>query len=149
MSYPKLKIDYLLYPNLAENIWHAQQAGHPRILTYGANKTLNRKGAMHFELDFLRYEIPHLMSRDEYPFACCVEGGGSAWVGHIPPRENSAQGGLIRGFLMREGILPGNDDKSKFEVVVVNRKDLKYTVLLLGLSIYTIHLSGRSFLSLV
>ncbi len=120
--YPVLIIDYLKYPNLAENIWQAQKAGHPRILTYGSNKKDNRKGAMHYEVDFLRYEIPHLASRDEYPFACCTEGGSSSWVGHVPPRENSAQGGLITGFLKKYAMLPNQGEKSKFEVKVINRK---------------------------
>ena len=120
--YPVLEIDYLKYPNLAENIWQAQKAGHLSILTYGSNKKLNRKGAMHYEIDFLRYEIPSLASRDEYPFACCVEGGSSAWIGHIPPKENSAQGGLICTFLKRHDILPNLGEKSKFRVKVINYK---------------------------
>lgn len=120
--YPILEINYNLYPGLADNIWQAQQAGHPKILTYGANKKDNRKGAMHYEVEYLRYEIPHIESRDEYPFACCAEGGGSALVGHVPPRENSAQGGLIAGFLKRYQIPPNQGEKSKFEVRVINRK---------------------------
>lgn len=120
--YPVLIIDYLKYPLLAENIWQAQMAGHPRVLTYGSDKKLNRKGAMHYEIDFVRYEIPHLFSRDEYPFACCIEGGAASWVGHIPPHENSAQGGLIRAFLKRHSIPPNHGEKSKFEVRVTNRK---------------------------
>lgn len=120
--YPVLIIDALNYPNLAENIWQAQKAGHPKILTDGSNKKVNRKGAMHYELDFLRYEIPHIESRDEYPFACFLEGGPSAWVGHIPPGENSAQGGLLTSFLRNYGILPNQGERSKFEVKVINRK---------------------------
>jgi hypothetical protein len=120
--YPVLIIDYLKYPILAENIWQAQMAGHPRVLTYGSNKKVNRKGAMHYEVEFLRYEIPHILSRDEYPFACCLEGGAASWVGHIPPRENSAQGGLIAGFLKQNAIPPNQGNKSKFEVRVINRK---------------------------
>ncbi|HMT30644.1 MAG TPA: NucA/NucB deoxyribonuclease domain-containing protein [Bacteroidia bacterium] len=119
--YPILEIDYIFYPNLAENIWQAQQAGHPNILTYGANKKMNRKGAMHYEVDYLRYEIVQIESRDEYPFACCLEGGETSWVGHIPPRENAAQGGLIASFLKRHAILPNQGEKSKFIVKVINR----------------------------
>jgi hypothetical protein len=119
--YPVLEINYLLYPNLAENIWQAQKAGHPKVLTYGSNKRLNRKGAMHYEVDEQRYAIPRIESRDEYPFACCEEGGSSAWVGHVPPRENSAQGGLISSFIKRHQIWPGRGEQSKFEVRVINR----------------------------
>jgi hypothetical protein len=75
---------------------------------------------MRFEFEFLRYQIPISQSRDEYPFACCVEGGSSTWIGHIPPHENSAQGGLIAAFLKRHKILPNNGEDSKFEVRVIN-----------------------------
>ena len=34
MPYPILEIDWIKYKELAENIWHAQMAGHPRVLTY-------------------------------------------------------------------------------------------------------------------
>ena len=117
---PVLIINYNEYPLLAENIWHAQKAGHPSILTYGSNKKANRHAAMHVQVNLLRYEIPRVHSRDEYPFACCEEGGESAWVGHIPPKQNSAQGGLLAAFLKRHGILPNMGEKSRFEVRVIN-----------------------------
>ena len=126
MSYPVLEIDWLKHRELAENIWHAQMAGHPRVLTYNGPfiGVQNRKDAMHFELDGVRQEILHILSRDEYPFACTVEGGGRSWVGHIPARQNSAQGGLIAAFLRANGIIPVtgniNLERSKFEVRVSN-----------------------------
>lgn len=121
-----LRIDWNDYPDLADNIWHAQMTGRPRVLTYiGPNLgKANRKEAMHFELDGVRQEIMHILSRDEYPFACTLEGGGASWVGHIPGGQNSAQGGLIASFLRAQGIVsytPGADpEKSRFEVLVVN-----------------------------
>lgn len=118
--YPILEINYNLYPNLAKNIWHAQKAGHPQVLSYGTDRTSNRKAAMHYKVDYLRYEIVRIASRDEYPFACCIEGGSSAWVGHIPPKENAAQGGLIASFLKRNQIIPNSGEKSKFIVKVIN-----------------------------
>ena len=121
--YPIFEINYNKYPGLAENIWHAQMAGHPRVLTYGSNKKINRKGAMHYEVEYLRYEIPQFESRDEYPFACTAEGGVSSWVGHIKPGENSAQGGLIAAFLWKHQILPNNGEQSKFEVRVTNYRN--------------------------
>jgi hypothetical protein len=108
---------------MADNVWHAQNAGWPKVLTYnGPDLTLrraNRRAAMHYEHGGDRYEIPHILSRDEYPFACTRE-GGSGWVGHIPAAQNSAQGGLIAGFLRRHNIRPDRGEMSKFRVVVIN-----------------------------
>jgi hypothetical protein len=128
MPYPVLVIDWKKYRELAENIWHAQMAGHPKVLTYNGPSLgrQNRKDAMHFELDGIRQEIMHILSRDEYPFACTVEGGRASWVGHIPPGQNSAQGGLIASFIRANGILPYSGttlkekERSKFEVRVDN-----------------------------
>jgi hypothetical protein len=130
MSYPVLIIDYSNQgiAEMADNVWHAQMACCPKVLTYSGPVLgkVNRREAMHFEVDNLRQEILHILSRDEYPFACTLEGGASSWVGHIPGRQNSAQGGLLAGFLRREGILPvssatnPNAEKAKFEVRVIN-----------------------------
>jgi len=124
MAYPVLEIDFLDHRELADNIWHAQMAGHPKVLTYnGPDLTLRRttrSAAMHYHVGADRYEIPHILSRDEYPFACTEQGGGSSWVGHIPGRQNSAQGGLIAGFLKRHNIKPSLGELSKFEVRVKN-----------------------------
>jgi len=129
MSYPVLIIDYgnSAIAQMADNIWNAQMACCPTILTYCGPMLgrSNRKEAMHFELDNLRQEILHILSRDEYPFACTLEGGAGSWVGHIPGRQNSAQGGLLASFLRRERILPcfsprdPNVSRAKFEVRVV------------------------------
>lgn len=123
MIYPQLVIDWLTYPQLAENIWHAQMAGWPRVLTYNGpdmvHRHAQRKAAMHYEHGGATFEIPRVLSRDEYPFACTVE-GGSVWVGHISGRQNSAQGGLIATFLRRYQIAGGRGDLSKFEVNVIN-----------------------------
>ena len=123
MAYPELKIDWRQHAQLADNIWHAQMAGWPRILTYNGPDLLlrrkNRQAAMHYELDGNVGEIPRILSRDEYPFACTVE-GGRVWVGHIPGRENSAQGGLISAFLKKNQIMPNRGEKSKFIVTVIN-----------------------------
>ena len=102
MRYPELVIDWRVYPKLADNIWHAQMAGHPKVLTYnGPDLTIRRaqrKAAMHYEHHGQTFEIPHILSRDEYPFASTVQGGGGAWIGHIPGRLNSSQGGILRNF---------------------------------------------------
>lgn len=123
MAYPELVIDWRQYPQLADNIWHAQMAGRPRVLTYSGPDLVRRReqrhAAMHFEQEGRFGEIPRILSRDEYPFACTVE-GGRAWVGHIPGRENSAQGGLIAAFLKRHQISPDRGELSKFKVTVTN-----------------------------
>lgn len=113
---PVLEINALNYPNLAENIWHAQMAGHPRTLTFGSNKKYNRKEAMTVRDEIFSGQIPRILSRDEYPFACTKEGGAASWVGHIPPRENSAQGGLIAALIKRYDLKEGDS----FEVRVIN-----------------------------
>lgn len=127
MKYPKLVFDWGRHRELALNVWHAQMAGHPKVLTYAGPDPKLRKAtradALHFEHGGQRYEIPHVLSRDEYPFACTLEGGGASWVGHIPGRENSAQGGLIAGFLSRYGIVAGKGEQSKFLVVVTGHPD--------------------------
>jgi hypothetical protein len=98
--------------------------GHPKVLTYNGPdivvRKATRKAALHYFYDGQLYEIPRILSRDEYPFACTVEGGGSSWVGHIPAVENSAQGGLIAAFLRRWGIVANKGEHSKFEVSVEN-----------------------------
>jgi len=111
MALPVLVFDYNTHPTLADNIWNAQAAGHPEVLTYaGPDLTVRRQtrsDAMHFDDGPYVGEIPHILSRDEYPFACTREGGGASFVGHIPGSENSAQGGLIAAFLRRNGITSG------------------------------------------
>jgi hypothetical protein len=124
MAYPVLEIDWNQYPNLADNIWQAQTMGHPVVLTYvgpdpEASKA-NRRDAMHYERDGAEYRIPRVLSRDEYPFACTLEGGGASWVGHIPARENSAQGGLISALLRKHGVRPGDGKRLRFVVKVIH-----------------------------
>ena len=123
MTYPELIIDWRIYPRLADNIWHAQMAGHPKVLTYnGPDLTIRRaqrKAAMHYDHQGSTFEIPHILSRDEYPFACTKE-GGAVWVGHIPAAQNSAQGGLIAAFLQRHHIGASRGEQSKFAVKVIN-----------------------------
>ncbi|MBK6751108.1 MAG: hypothetical protein IPG67_14160 [Acidobacteria bacterium] len=106
---PTLVIDHKKYPQLAENIWHAQQAGHSRILTWGGNSSINRSAATK--------GIPEgILSVDEYPFAGTLEGGKGAWIGHIAGPQNSAQGGLITQFRLANNIKAGD----RFNVCVIN-----------------------------
>jgi len=124
LSYAILTFDSHKHRLLADNVWNAQMAGHPKVLTYsGPDMTIRRQarvGAMHYDHRGGVYEIPHVLSRDEYPFACTLEGGKRSWVGHIPPAQNSAQGGLIAAFLRQNSIVAGRGEASKFLVKVIN-----------------------------
>lgn len=97
------------YPELAANIRNAQLGGHPEILTYGGESSVNRKAA----LEGL-YKIPKILSRDEYPFASTLEGGASSWIGHIPEWQNRAQGGILSRFYQTHGLTAG----SRFRVLL-------------------------------
>jgi hypothetical protein len=52
------------------------------------------------------------MDRDEYPFACCKEGGKGASVEHVPSSDNRSAGGQL-GQQVKD-LAPG----TKIEVVV-------------------------------
>ncbi len=104
---PVFKVSARKNPQLAENISHAQNAGHPKVLTHGGDAPANRAAAVG--------EVPRIQSRDEYPFASSKEGGAGSWVGHIPGRQNSSQGGLLMNFLKKNGIKEG--DQYRVEVV--------------------------------
>lgn len=121
---PKLVFDWTdpAIREIAENIWHAQQAGWPRILTYDADRdaVLRRQGRTRkrrIALATAGEEVPRILSRDEYPFACTREHAGPVWVGHVPAAQNSLQGGLVSAFLGRHAATDG----FRFEVAVVNR----------------------------
>ena len=106
---PTLAFDYNTHPDLSDNIWHAQQAGHPRILTWQGASDANRGEALR--------GIPRILSRDEYPFASTAQGGAGAWVGHIPVNQNRAQGLMISNFRRANNLQPGD----RFVVCVINR----------------------------
>jgi hypothetical protein len=106
---PQLEISASKYPDLSENIFNAQQAGHPSVLTAGGDVAANRAAALE--------GVPNIsgLSRDEYPFASSMEGGEGAWVGHIPVSQQNAQGALIKNFMKANNIAPG----SQYRVVIV------------------------------
>ncbi len=99
---PVMVYDYNEMPELADNIWHAQRAGHPDVLTHGGTSRLNRRAAL--------ADVPDIkpFSRDEYPFASSMEGGGGSWVGHVPVRQQSRQGAIIKNFLYKHNVKPGD-----------------------------------------
>lgn len=105
---PELKISASKYPKLAENILNAQKAGYPNILTRGGDIAANRAAALE--------DIPNIrgLSRDEYPFASSMEGGGSSWVGHVPIPEQNAQGALLKNFFKANNI----QNSSQYIVII-------------------------------
>ena len=130
--YPVLIFDWKDLPNIADNIWQAQMAGWERILTYRGPLPQPmsrgiRKQTMTYEVAGQGYKIPKFAianARDEYPFACTVEGAAEdghrkPWVGHVPPYENFVQGGMISAFIQRNNITATGPNR-KFEVRVIN-----------------------------
>ena len=130
--YPVLIFDWKDLPNIADNIWQAQMAGWERVLTYRGPLPQPmsrgiRKQTMTYEVAGQGYKIPKFAianARDEYPFACTVEGAAEdghrkPWVGHVPPYENFVQGGMISAFIQRNNITATGPNR-KFEVRVIN-----------------------------
>jgi hypothetical protein len=131
-AYPILEFDWKDLPNIADNIWQAQMAGWERVLTYrgplpNPESRGIRKHTMTYEVSGQGYRIPKFATanaRDEYPFACTVEGAAEdgrrkPWVGHVPPRENFIQGGMIAAFIQKHNITASGLNR-KFEVRVIN-----------------------------
>jgi|GEM_PF-2405064 len=99
---PEVKFSASKYPELAENITHAQKAGHPSILTHGGDAAANRAAALD--------GVPNLspLSRDEYPFASSLEGGAGSWVGHVPVSQQNAQGAILKNFFKQFNMQQGD-----------------------------------------
>jgi hypothetical protein len=95
-SLPVMIYNYLddSLKDIADNIWNAQMAGWPNILTYiyrpKADKGVLRRKTLGL--------VPRIQSRDEYPFASTLENEGSVWVGHASVAQQNAQGSLISKF---------------------------------------------------
>ncbi|WP_265594880.1 NucA/NucB deoxyribonuclease domain-containing protein [Haloferula sp. BvORR071] len=109
---PEIYFSLSALPELASNIYHAIQAGHPDVLTYLGDekkKRANRRLALRDVLQIAGF------SRDEYPFASSREGGKGAWVGHVPADQQSAQGFLISELVRNHKLKPGD----KYRVVII------------------------------
>jgi hypothetical protein len=125
---PVMLYDWKEMPLTCENIWHAQLAGWPRILTYDyvADSMARRqlKGyKRYYNLDASGIVNIEGQWRDEYPFASTVENGGSTFVGHAPEAEQRAQGRLINAFYRNHQAASHSAQKGKsffFEVRVIN-----------------------------
>jgi len=106
---PEVEFSASKYPELTENIQNAQNAGHPDVLTHGGDAAANRAAA----LKDVPNNFPGL-SRDEYPFASSMEGGGGSWVGHVPVSQQHAQGAILKNFFARSSIKAGD----KYRVII-------------------------------
>ena len=120
MNFPVMNVDWLIYQDLADNIWQAQMAGHPKLLTYKGRSSSTRRAAMRYEVGLTKGRVPIIrpeeFDRDEYPFACTDEGGRASWIGHITISRNRAAGRLMSSFFLQNNILA----RSKFYVRVLN-----------------------------
>ena len=85
-----ITIDGDRYPESAQHIYDAQQAGHPNILT------IDREGATRNRRDSLKgTKTIEGLDRDEYPPAMFEEGGAGASVRYINPSDNRGAGSCI------------------------------------------------------
>jgi hypothetical protein len=110
---PELEISAGKYPELAENILHAQKAGHPSILTHGG--VGNRAKALDEVPNVIKFKNdPRRFTRDEYPFNSAKEGGAGAWVGHVPEKQQHAQGALLHNLYAKHKLKPGD----KYRVII-------------------------------
>jgi len=79
---------------IADNIWHAQMAGWPRVLTYVYRPKPEKQAIRRESLRL----VPRIQSRDEYPFASTLENEGSVWIGHASVAQQDAQRDLMNRF---------------------------------------------------
>jgi hypothetical protein len=111
----------------AENWWQAQQAGHPKVLTWEPSLSETNRAAAQAEV---KGSIPNFRARvfagkapngigspDEYPPNATREAGPGSWVGHVPRAANSNQGGRLRQWVKSVGLKPGD----QFEIRIINR----------------------------
>ena len=100
---------------IADNIWHAQMAGWPRVLTYVYRGTARKRA---IRKESLRL-VPGIQSRDEYPFASTLENEGSVWIGHACVAQQNAQRDLMNRFYRQQGAY-AKGATLRFEVRVIN-----------------------------
>jgi hypothetical protein len=125
---PVMEYDWKIMPFTCENIWHAQLAGWPRILTYDYVADTMLRSQIKNHKRYQNLDASGVISiegqwRDEYPFASTVENGGSTFVGHASEAEQRAQGRLIAAFYRNHHAASHSALKGGrffFEVKVIN-----------------------------
>lgn len=118
-------------PDIWEHINNAIDEGHPSCLTYfplydadndppdviqyyrGLGNVNRNSALLHFQVEDGGRGYRQGYSRDEYPFACTLEGGTDSSVRYVPNTEQNTQGGQI-GSLVRNNHLGRGD---RFHVV--------------------------------
>jgi hypothetical protein len=125
---PILTFDWLdpKIRHVAENIWHAQRAGWPKILTYDyVEDTLLRardrrwKRYHGYQKTSIGVVYSKESSADEYPFACTKEHRGSIWIGNVPLSEQNEQGRMLNAFFQKNNaarVAAENPTGFRFEV---------------------------------
>jgi hypothetical protein len=119
MSLPVFTISYRTHPNIADNIFDAQMDGAPKVLTYDGTNPLLRKAAMRFNDGRYSGKVPILKpspaflsgaktDRDEYPFACTLDGGAASRIAHVPESENRSAGALMLAFFKKNQMAIGS-----------------------------------------
>jgi len=97
----KYKIHFV-YESITKNIYehtlNAFERGKPTVLHYDSDKDEQYRRRQEV---FEDYGWVLGLSRDEYPYASTKEGGRGALVAYVPKRENSIQGGQLRGLYSR------------------------------------------------
>ncbi|VIO79001.1 hypothetical protein CI1B_76300 [Bradyrhizobium ivorense] len=129
MSIPIMMITYQSHPNISDNIFDAQMDGAPKVLTYDGTNPMLRRAAMRFNDGEHFGKVPIVKptsaffggaktDRDEYPFACTLEGGSASRIAHVPYSENRSAGSLMLAFFKRHNLHRG----SHFRVQVVGHR---------------------------
>lgn len=127
MAIPPLVIRFRTHPNVADNIFDAQMDGAPKVLTYDGTNPVLRRAAMKFNDGGYSGRVPIVRpspaflesaktDRDEYPFACTLEGGSASRIAHVPSGENRSAGALMLAYFNEHKMAKG----SHFRVVVAD-----------------------------
>jgi hypothetical protein len=124
MDIPVPIISYQTHPNISDNIFDAQMDGAPKVLTYDGTNPMLRRAAMRFsdvgktgvvysgKVPIVKPSPAFLhgakTDRDEYPFACTLEGGSASRIAHVPAGENRSAGALMLAFFNKHNMAKGS-----------------------------------------
>ncbi|XP_028406401.1 uncharacterized protein LOC114528873 [Dendronephthya gigantea] len=112
-SRPVLEMSRSKIPNVWDNMYYAiNNMGKPSTLNRITDKALIRKNRV--EAGCAAYgSRPAGYNIDEYPFACCAQGGKGAVLRPVPIKENNRQGGKLAQFFKKYDIKDGDSFKIK------------------------------------
>ncbi|XP_028419059.1 uncharacterized protein LOC114544690 isoform X1 [Dendronephthya gigantea] len=103
---PRITFPCSRIPDVCKNMRNAISKGKPTTL----NRITDPKKIAQNRRRSGCPKLPKVSGKncDEYPFASSRQGGAGAVIMNVPKRENSIQGGLLRGFYVKQKI--GNGD---------------------------------------